>query len=345
MNFLTKLYPLALTRKIENLLPKSKTSKFEWNSIYDAFTEYYTENFDNIDRTKFKPVDNHGYDIYFAILWNKWIKEKNLKEYEKQRLINCLKNDFADRLIMTKSLSKDGKFQRKEFLKASKMFRADDHMVTCSLTGKRLFSFVRNNEIVLEDFGKGLKIITPKRNSFKNKLYEVEVEFKTGNLLIMDWFRVEDDIFTNLVRKDKDFSINYTKGRVDQINYYAKEFNFVSVNVGNSCPKIFKEDSDIIIGYSETEEDLGFVCTDLWNASVIDEAQLEEHLVSGGLALKKAKSEIKKMKKEWTCNEIKVKAGKYKLYFCGNYDEFNKKFRKNHSLSDKYEPYLVIKKI
>lgn len=114
-----------------------------------------------------------------------------------------------------------------------------------------------------------------------------EIAAPTGEMLIADWFRFDDNLFTEIVKpKTGRISINTAFGCGQQAEYYAKNFGFMSVEVGNSCPSIVVREGHVIIGCTgEDAESLqgevaGSVCTDLWWASMIDRQVLVDLLAT-----------------------------------------------------------------
>lgn len=81
------------------------------------------------------------------------------------------------------------------------------------------------------------------------KYVEKQVEFKTGNLLVADWFRIEK--FNELVDNGNNskFDVNSSKGRMNQALYYFDNFNFIS-NPSMANSTVYKSGSDYIFSYS-----------------------------------------------------------------------------------------------
>lgn len=115
---------------------------------------------------------------------------------------------------------------------------------------------------------------------------EFEVEMPTGNLVFFDWLHVMTPMSDNM---EKGPSINYDLGIKVQIENYAKR-NIFHTFVGNTSPNIYKKGDTLTVGgylheedewpetYDADQEYLGYVCTDLWWATLVDEAVLIENL-------------------------------------------------------------------
>lgn len=114
-----------------------------------------------------------------------------------------------------------------------------------------------------------------------------QIPAPSGEILIADWFRLDDGLFTDIVKAGApEASINFGYGRAELTAFYAKEFGFMSVEVGNSSPGILARDDHFVMGYLdedtlENEDDddspgllkgeiKGRVCTDLWWVTAVD---------------------------------------------------------------------------
>lgn len=184
-----------------------------------------------------------------------------------------------------------------------------------------------------------------------DKIESVTVNFPSGKLYVNDWVRIKE--FTDLViyRGEDEYkenaNINYTVGRIFHIKYYAEKFNFISVNVGNSSPRVFADNNNLVIGcHSEEDESLnsnfekkGTVCTDLWNATIIDKETLYK-LLEPNLK-EKTQAAIDDWVNDSETFEIEVEPGEYTLHFHGNYYDFEKTAKKQSSkLSEEQKKLL-----
>lgn len=159
-----------------------------------------------------------------------------------------------------------------------------------------------------------------------------KITLETGHILAADWFRIE--AFTKTVRDKKDHSrpsINSIDGTDQEQQRFAEKFNFFSINVGNSSPTLFEFDGQVMAGHIyEDREDaevldeqyrrLGHVCTDLWNVTIIDKAQLIKIVASseGDNAEKIVEDYIKVN----DIVEFHVSPGEYYSYSTGSTSRF-----------------------
>jgi len=338
--------------------PSDGEDKMNWKAIHDYFDKETLNHLNNLDKSNLKPIETFGYEVSFVLAWNAWLaddfKEGYQGEWQRSTLCDGIRSTLSDILIFASVLAKKKKIKYQDIFENQKdvnFFKIDHGR--CQKTDA-FISLRYDKEGIFQTklVDRKFEVIT-ENCAFENSLYEVEVEFTSGNLIIMDWFRFDDNLFNQIV-KDENFSINSSKGRVDQITHYAEKHNFISVNVGNSSPSIFKRKNTLMFGRNndveDSEEDksyVGFVCTDLWNASIIDEDQLKAHLAETGISKKEINAHIRELKKGWTCNQVKVEPGKYKAIFCGDYEDFDDKFREEFSprIAKKYNLYFILKKV
>ena len=146
------------------------------------------------------------------------------------------------------------------------------------------------------------------------KAARTEINLKTGNLLIMDFFRSEDS--PQLFAVGEHGSLNTETGRLERTARLLKKHQMLSVFVGNSSPSIFQKGNSVIFpknsdtlikGYQKK----GRVITDMWWISIIEEETLFKALIKAGKNEKTAQIEISELKKQWFVNSIKVQQGQY----------------------------------
>jgi len=121
----------------------------------------------------------------------------------------------------------------------------------------------------------------------------------SGELLIADWFRLSNNLFSDIVDpKSHQFELCYPFGRAQQTAHYAREFGFMSVEAGNSCPGILERRDHFLIGeidYGARSAPSGVlkgsVCTDLWWVSMIDRQVLVD-LLAGKLGPEAAQAAV-----------------------------------------------------
>lgn len=199
---------------------------------------------------------------------------------------------------------------------------------SCRHCEKRVFASSSGWKLSLHEFDMQAREYKPMKACVEKVEQEVEVEFKTGELLIADWFRIE--AFTEKVRYNKDHSdtsINAALGCIKSTQHAAKH-GFVTVHVGNSCPQIYQKGDSFVFGHapysddgdSEDDEESvpgyenkGYVCTDLWNVTIIDKARLIEIVAEtkGG----EAKNIVEEYLLENSFTTAKVEPGMYKVTF------------------------------
>ena len=175
--------------------------------------------------------------------------------------------------------------------------------------------------ILTNDKGKSLECFNGSNKS-------IEFTIKTSEILIADWFRIEE--FTTKVDYDdlNNPSICTQKGReLSTLN--SIKHGFISVHVGNSCPTVFIKNNGLYCGEINDEEEclnkyiLGNVCTDLWNVTIIEKQHLI-NLLSQDFGLDVAKLKVEEYLQNNDDNIIRchLETGKYNLCFNGNHRDF-----------------------
>lgn len=180
-------------------------------------------------------------------------------------------------------------------------------------------------------------------------LAECEVEFKTGELLIADWFRIE--AFTNAVTATEDptVDINSIQGCVKRTEEYLSKHGFVSVFVGNSCPRVMNEQGALVFGHIDEDSDsvstpspVGSVTTDLWWATIIDRQRLVE-IVAGELGIETAARVVEEYLEKHRVLRVQVAPGTHRLYFSGQPEQFTENFHSpDLAMDPSVEPVFVL---
>ncbi len=146
--------------------------------------------------------------------------------------------------------------------------------------------------------------------------------------MIADWFRIEE--FNKVVlykesdQYDSKKSLNSTIGRLFHIQHYSNQ-NFVSIPVGNSSPYVYEHNNTLFFGSEKIDSmtdlpiksnisDKGYVCTDLWNVSIIDKEVLKEILMKN-MSEEKATETIDNYIEKNSIIEIQVNPGSYTINF------------------------------
>ena len=160
--------------------------------------------------------------------------------------------------------------------------------------------------------------------------------------MIADWFRIE--AFTDFVKYNKDYtklSINSLLGQIASTQHAANN-GFLTVHVGNSSPSVYKDsNNNIYFGHSDLDEPedktgsyLGYVCTDLWNVTMIDKSRLIDIVAeSSKINLEQATSIVDEYIEENKNNLLihHINPGDYKITFLTSekYDSLHEIDKKN----------------
>jgi len=207
--------------------------------------------------------------------------------------------------------------------------------------------------------GSKIRDITPLTmdDVFVPKIEHVEINVPSGELLVADWFRLEQ--FNTIINELKDendrIDLNSAKGISDKTKLMAS-INMAHVYVGNTCPSVKKTADDLIIVcatnyYDDDIEQMSDnmdidhswnICTDLWWASLIDKQTLID-LLSQRMTLEEATKEVNDyLNKNKDTPIINVKPGTYHLYFTDHYEKFSSRFESQElDISSLGSPYLL----
>jgi len=132
-------------------------------------------------------------------------------------------------------------------------FHAVSQMMACGITGEYI-------HIQFEDWTPVLGTVT-RSTGFtkcvpiepKKKCETVQIEFKTGDLVAMDWFRFENALkaWTD-ANGDGDLpSVGNNAGICANTKFYAEKFGIVYVFVGNSSPNVFTNEETGVIAVGD----------------------------------------------------------------------------------------------
>lgn len=282
-------------------------------------------------------------NTHYSNMLSNWknLVEGNLKKNEEDKIMYLFNKVLSYNLLAVKENTEEailngyqlltnkineGNFQRYDLDSENKCFGCEQRMLFMSKDWKfKLFEVEYKDNYKAE--------FKPTKECIEDKLFEVNVEFKTGELLMADWFRIPE--FTKKVEYDPDYnkiSINSDLGQVKSTEH-AASLGFVTIHVGNSSPRIFQKGDDFIFGREDEEspqkeyEEKGYVCTDLWNVTVIDKSRLIE-IVSEKLGVEQATKTVEDYLTEnkYNINTINVQPGKYNIGFyprksINNYDK------------------------
>ncbi|HEY6437863.1 MAG TPA: hypothetical protein VIY47_14830, partial [Ignavibacteriaceae bacterium] len=162
------------------------------------------------------------------------------------------------------------------------------------------------------------------------------ITFKTGDLLISDWFRIDE--FTEATKIFDLFDIESADGRQKQAACYMNELGFISVNTGNLNPSIYQKNGVLSFCSSADSEDydydsnpkefkkIGNVDTELWNVTIIDKQQLID--IISITNPEKAKELVDRYIQKYSENivQVKVNPGTFYLYHHGDHYLMEKEF-------------------
>jgi hypothetical protein len=183
------------------------------------------------------------------------------------------------------------------------------------------------------------------------RIVEMPFEFKTGNLLIADWFRIEE--FTKSVNDyNKDYrgvSINSVAGRILQTEHLASKHGVLSVSVGNSSPYLFRPQDGVLAFANPADYDSfspsdsqGMVITDLWAVTIIERERLVE-IVADAVG---DQAQAEQIVEDYLANNdvmtAKVEPGTHYVYFTGENEIFRDQFRCADVPLEGLDPCFVI---
>jgi len=175
----------------------------------------------------------------------------------------------------------------------------------------------------------------------------VEVEFKSGDLLIADWFRIPE---VTAARKGiSAFDINSEAGIEQATEWLLREKGILSVSVGNTSPRVIPQDGALVFGWIDEDaelsvKDIGSVCTDLWWVTVVERERLIE-IVAESRGREEAEQVVAEYlrKHEDDIVRAQVEPGVHHLYFSGDYHGFRDAFRSpDLEIAHGIQPFFVL---
>lgn len=229
-------------------------------------------------------------------------------------------------------------------------------------SGKRFDISITNWKPTLVTYIPGKKITD--RGRFEvvheesiDKVIERQIEFKTGNLIVADWFKIQE--FTDLVDKDNKFDVNSEKGRIEQAQFYLNNFNFIHSTAWNSSD-IYQDGDTFVFVQPNDELNLpssykhkGYVYKELRAISIIEKEQLIELLGNEEIV----NNYLKESKHDYV--KLKVKPGIYSFTLSSGPEFIRESFEKldsaqtevnkeqiNTLLKDKnFKPTLILQSL
>jgi hypothetical protein len=331
--------------------------------MYPALQGFFT---DLQKAGKISTIENSvGHNSRFSNAWNKLAGGKELDDNDWGSLNWAFAHNMAfntyyfseGEKVTELALQKKYNAMTKKMTKGTMHSFECDTKMTCSDCGQRMLGRLDNWQIkaVTLDM-EGEKI--PK-SCIADSIVSLNVEFKTGNLLINDWFRFDElnELEKNLEKKQKWESLNNNQGVIDRTKGLAKAANIISVSVGNNSPRILIENGKLCFGQYKDEDsqenknagsykDEGFVCSDFWGVTIIEKENLIE-ILSKKAGIEKATKLVENyIKDNWTVNEITIEPGKYTLKFHGDYEKFEEKIVEDNKEFDTQTvaPFFTLEK-
>jgi hypothetical protein len=294
-----------------------------------------------------------GHDTVIQHRWNKLMKKEETVEMQddafgssfRMRLIQAFpRQDVTEESLKTaytdlvKSVTK-GDFDHWEL----------SNHEQCQTCGQSLQVEFKNwNPTFLAHDAELRDFVKPK-SCVKDEIIELEVTFQTGELLVADWFRIQE--FSDAVNYNPDYtkvSINYSAGREASTRFALDNFNVINIHVGNNSPSILKKGDDLIFAWDDEEkkhkyENIGRVCTDLWNVTMVERHQLV-NIVAEKHGQEKAEEIVENYLNESDYEEVNVTPGTYKLRFHPDYNKF-KKMAQDKTIPKSVEAFFTLKKV
>lgn len=302
---------------------------FESHKLYESSILNYLK--ERVKKGLLKMPDNSGTHYSNLLSMFKRLTEDKLQENEHDRLSylfsKLLSNNMMSLVYSKEPTTIETKY--KELIEKVNQGNFDRFDLDCD---SECFGCGKKIKLVSKNWNFKLATLNLNENNkyefvvlpecIEEKLYEVKIEFKTGELLIADWFRIPE--FTEQVEYDSEYkkvSINTDLGKIKSTQH-AASLGFITIHVGNSSPTIFQQGDNFIFGHEKEEnkkseyEEKGYVCTDLWNVTIIDKARLIE-IVANKLGEEKAIESVDKYlsKNKNNINFIQVQPGEYTIGF------------------------------
>ena len=197
-----------------------------------------------------KIAQMEGHSSQFSQVWNSFLERE--KNTDLAILAECFEKVLSKNTLISKEVQDDPVLYREKYSAFTNKITTgnihyydfSDDMCRCYECGQKMQLLVKDWKLGVAVFGKtaegklDFKVLEKPKSCLSENATELTIDFPTGNLLIADWFRIEE--FTKTVEyKDSDKysdarNICYGPGRVAATAYLAESFNFISVSVGNS---------------------------------------------------------------------------------------------------------------
>lgn len=325
--------------------PRDEKGDSDWNSAeYKAWNEVFKNHWDvasqavdrflvaKRERGELKPIEfSKGRGIWVVHNWNQFVEGKGHESGSGDQLAYAAV--YGTRRLRERDLA-----MRESYENAVAQVNAGDmHWLDlnmdgeCCATGERLkLDFKgwqprlgridRSTRPAPDDESFGFKPLT--QDVPEPKVQHLVIDAPSGELLTCDYFRI--DGFREAVERANDHeypSINNRVGKALMSAHYAENHGFTSVFVGDRSPRVIQRDGHIAIGVTgegtPAGNDVTYVCTDLWWATVIDRQVLTDILAKTH-PREKAEELVKGYIEDsvYTVGVLKVKPGKLHVYHC-----------------------------
>lgn len=282
--------------------------------------------------------DSKGHSLNLLFELNDvWLKSDPKLSRYKEYLIDSFSSGLS-RSILLNDKHMDELFKKKNSVSIDYIDFEGEYCFKC---GKRHNLRILSDGTLLErnvegSFNNGKIVNTPlKPCLFSEEIVKRQFTFNTDTLIMSDYFRFNDNIFSKWIGKVQgSVDINSAKGLVEETDHYLKKGVF-KVQVGNSSPTVIKKGNSFYFGYVKEDSEkllknfhIGSICTDLWATCVMEKSVLMDVLLQNGRTKEQALKEIKD-----TVNiEIKIEPGTYEItcnslsqHLSDDHDEFSSK--------------------
>ncbi len=357
--------PTAPGQKIDHNSPENKA----WSATYKALSEPLEEAIKGFllakrDAGELYPMpfaDRREHNM--ANAWNRFVQGKE-QHWDLSKLVGPLDHDLSMEIAGSRRRIQGTpeEIRAKGYAEVVvRMNQGDfphlgsDGADECSVTGKRLYTVISGWKAALceavDKPGSRREMVPIREEAALPTVIAHTIPVPSGKLLVADWFRMDDNLFTQVVKEGApEESINTAFGRKLLTQHYAEKFGFMSVEVGNTSPSIVKRDDHLVVGYFNDDEFtpegkvIGSVCTDLWWVTAID-AQVFENVVATRVGHEEAKSLVdafvKKEVASGNINVVEVEHGELSFHFTAERDDLAQ-FRAPEVSFEGMEPYLVM---
>lgn len=247
--------------------------------VHQALDKFLTEN------NLLKPFTNHEtHRTNFGYDWDNYLSGK-IEDYQKERLMADIIDKYMFMRILYEEDVEKAYYQLNDKINQGNFqpFDLMDNLYDFE-SGEDFKLVLKNWEPSLVKFIPGETLFSRSRFELAQpepiqKVIEAQIEFKTGNLIVADWFKIEE--FTKTVDADNNFDVNSEKGRIEQAKYYLEKFNFIHTAAWNSSDLYQKGNTFVFASFDEDfvcpegYKEKGHVSKELRALSIIE----KEHLI------------------------------------------------------------------